>query len=130
MNMKHIRSILQSYEEIELGYLFGSQAKGTATNTSDVDIGIVLQRGTSYTYKDRVDLALEIEDVVNKEVDLKILNDAHPRFLNQVLTYGKLIYKKNERARTQFETSTRRQYLDRKHHIEQRNNIVKKQLTQ
>jgi len=46
------------------------------------------------------------------EIDLRILNDSTPRFLNQVIKYGKLIFSKNESIQYEFELKVFRQYLD------------------
>ena len=48
--------------------LFGSFARGQATNTSDVDILVELPLGKSLF--DFIGLKLELEDVLGKKVDL------------------------------------------------------------
>lgn len=62
-----ITPILQEYE-VEKAYIFGSYARGEATEDSDVDI--MIKKGKLETLLQFSGLALKIETVLHKELDL------------------------------------------------------------
>ncbi|MBR0480684.1 nucleotidyltransferase family protein [Candidatus Saccharibacteria bacterium] len=62
---------------IKNAYLFGSYARGEATEDSDVDI--IIDRGEVKTYNQYADLHYELENDLG-EVDLLSTDGIHPRF--------------------------------------------------
>lgn len=58
-----------------MAVLFGSTARGSARAESDVDIGVKLERGRDLPLRERFDLALELERLLGREVDLVILDE-------------------------------------------------------
>ena len=64
--------MLSAYkEEVVFCYLFGSYAKGYATDTSDIDLCV----STSLTGLAFVGLIEELRKVLNKKIDLLRLSD-------------------------------------------------------
>jgi predicted nucleotidyltransferase len=81
-----ISSILRGYPEIELAFLFGSYAGGTATAESDMDIAILCRQAPSFDRSQEIRSALCAG--MKREVDLVVLNGASPILRMQVLKKG------------------------------------------
>ena len=64
---KLIKKILKKYK-IDKAYLFGSYARGEATKNSDIDI--MISKGELSTLIELSKLASEIEEILNKQVDI------------------------------------------------------------
>ncbi len=123
--MENIIKVLENESDVLFAYLFGSYAKGTHDEKSDIDIAIylkdegILERDPLYPSR----LAINIEKALDKRktVDISVLNGSTLVFRNQVLRYGKLLYSKDEKKRIEFETSSLAQYYDFKPHLEMYN---------
>lgn len=74
-------------------YLFGSVAEGRPHRESDVDVGVLLDRGTYPTAAGRFDIRLRLiprlEEAVGRRVDLVVLNDAPPHLGRRIMTEGR-----------------------------------------
>lgn len=120
-NVESIIKVLENERDILFAYLFGSYAKGTQNEKSDIDIAVylideeILEKYPLYTSR----LAIRIENILDKKkVDVRILNGSTLRFRNQVLMHGKLLFSKDEKKRIEFETSSLAKYYDFKPHID------------
>jgi len=102
---KVIRDLFKNYEEIQLAYLYGSYAKGIQTEFSDIDIGVILKTDFKETPLYFAELSINIEKCFDYKinVDLRILNNATPRFLFQVIKNGKILFVKNKTFMHEFE---------------------------
>jgi uncharacterized protein len=108
-----LRSIATHYEIVAL-YVFGSRAREMSEKVrgkdtypgdphSDVDIGVQLKPNRHLSAKERVRLAIELEDILNvNRVDLVILSDADP-FLALDIIRGELIYCADADAQAEYE---------------------------
>ena len=88
--IKDICAEVFEYRNIEYCYLFGSYAKGQATDTSDVDLLVA----TSITGLQFFDLVESLREALHKKVDvlsLAQLND-NPQLINEILKDGIRIY--------------------------------------
>jgi len=120
-NINEIKRILKSYflehSEIEVVYIFGSLASGKANALSDIDIGILLDKGQideklyRYGYKAEI-LTDLIKLLKTNNVDLVILNEANYLLRHRVLYSGKVIYSRSEKRRIQFQVNTIDKYAD------------------
>jgi len=108
------KQIFQNRSEINLVYLFGSYAQGYQTKFSDIDLGIVLEENFKEPSLYFAQLSYEIEKLFNYRisVDVRILNKRSPRFLFQVIKYGKILYCKNSNLKDEFELKVITHYLD------------------
>ena len=70
------RETLQKYGVKRIG-LFGSYVRGTATPKSDIDFLVELER---LTFRDYMGLALFLEDLFEKDVDLVTPTSINPGF--------------------------------------------------
>jgi len=100
-----IRDLFKNYEEIQLAYLYGSYAKGVQTEFSDIDIGVILKTDFKEPPLYYAELSLKIEKNFNYKIniDLRILNNATPRFLFQVIKNNKILFVKNKSFMHEFE---------------------------
>ena len=100
--------------EVIAAYLFGSEAKGTATAGSDVDVAVLLDPAfdleSHFAY--RLEQMVAFESVCRRSVDVVILNQAPLVLRNQVLKYGRLVYEGDHRQRVAFEVQSRFAYYD------------------
>ena len=97
LNIKTIKArckhIFAKYPEVKCAYLYGSYARDEATADSDVDIMVVCHgMGMSFFR-----MAGELEEALNKEVDLQTLNQfvdsetlLENAFVEGIKIYGKL----------------------------------------
>jgi predicted nucleotidyltransferase len=76
--------------QVKRASVFGSYAKKTAHNSSDVDILVELSSGISLL--DFVGIKLEIEDALNKRVDLVEYDAIKPSIKKSILESQVLIY--------------------------------------
>ncbi len=121
MDLKEqISQVLEAKKEIVLAYIYGSSVKGGSRSDSDLDIGILLEKGfdPGPLYSVRVARKIEMETHVDRELDVRILNGMPPRFLRQVID-GELIFSRDESKRVEFEMQVVDSYLDFKPFYEQ-----------
>ena len=97
-----LRALARHYNLVA-GWAFGSRAAEiaacvagevveAASPLSDVDIGVLSERGCRLTARDRVRLAIALEDVLNVDrVDLVVLPEASP-YLALDVVRGELLY--------------------------------------
>lgn len=84
-----------AHEGLLSAYLFGSVARGEAHRESDVDVGVLFDRGRHPAKRDRFEagllLAGRLEGALGRRVDLVVLNDAPPLLAREVVTRGERI---------------------------------------
>jgi predicted nucleotidyltransferase len=78
-------------------YLFGSHASGRAHRESDVDVGVLLDRGVHPTKRDRFEARLRLLSELGTflkrdDVDLVVLNDASPELSARVVSHGTRVF--------------------------------------
>lgn len=77
-------------------YLFGSQAKGCATETSDVDVAVLIAGYVNPSL--RWMLAGELSDLVHRPVDLVDLRSASTVMQYQIITTGERLWSEGAEA--------------------------------
>lgn len=94
-------------------YLFGSVARGTAREGSDVDLGVLLEEEPPRTLRGlKLDLEADLESLLNVPVQLVVLNRAPPDLVHRVLRDGKLVLDRDRSKRIRFEVKARNEYFD------------------
>ena len=108
---KEIISVCKNRREIIAAYVFGSRAKGKGKKTSDVDIAFLLddRDASNFPY---LEFKVTFESILDKNVDLIILNHTGEILKHQVRKYGKIIYESNPKTRKQWEVLSRKLYQD------------------
>ncbi|MBI4826303.1 MAG: nucleotidyltransferase domain-containing protein [Nitrospirae bacterium] len=100
-------------EDIFLAFVFGSAASGRLTKESDVDIAVLCRRMPDF--HEVLNITGEVSEIVNKEVDVVILNDSSPVIRMQVLKNGRLIKRKDDAIYNNFYVRTVKEYDDLKY---------------
>jgi predicted nucleotidyltransferase len=86
---KQIVPILKRQGVVKAAF-FGSVARGDVRKKSDIDLLIKLQRNKSLL--DFVGLKIELEEKLNKKVDLLTYDAIHPLLKDRILNEQKVIY--------------------------------------
>ena len=91
-----VRSVLRQHQEIESAILFGSRAKGTRSDRSDVDLALAGSLGALGAEA----IAAELEELpLPYRFDVHALAAiTHAPLLEQIERVGMVIYRGNERA--------------------------------
>lgn len=110
---EHINSLVKEFN-ISLIYIFGSFAKGTNRDNSDIDIAFLIDGDTdAYT---KLDILGRIVDILGREdIDIVILNNVNEVLKFQVIKYGKIIYMDSLYNKVVFESRTMSRYMDMEH---------------
>jgi predicted nucleotidyltransferase len=109
---ERLRDRLIQQPDLVAAYVFGSQARGTANEQSDVDVGIWLP-STPKRFEDMpFALAGELEALLGMHVDLVVMNGASPDLVHRILRDGELIVEGDSRRRIALEVHSRNQYFD------------------
>jgi len=92
MNIRELLKVwLIEHSEIELAILFGSNAVGTATELSDVDLAIQLSSGQALQAEDKINYLDELSQLFNKSIDLVDLRAIGQPLLSQVVIHGECL---------------------------------------
>lgn len=103
---------------IVLLYLFGSVARGTAHQESDIDIGVLFDRKTRMSQYLRLESRLIefFSDLYPKrEINVVNFNISSPLLKQAAILEGKLLYKRSDKDRIFFEIDTLREYEEYSH---------------
>lgn len=72
--------------------LFGSFVRGEDTDESDIDILVEFEKGKSLL--DLVGLKIEIEEFLNRKIDVVTYNSVHPLLKDSILSEQEVFYEK------------------------------------
>ena len=111
-----VRGVLERYEGIVFAYIFGSHAKGTAREGSDVDVAVYTAKPLGW--RDLVKLTLELEDTLGSKVDVVDLRTAPPLLAYEVVSKGVPVLERSREERVEFEVRVLKEYLDLKPRLE------------
>ena len=112
-------------------YLFGSAAGDRRTRLSDIDIAVLLPDSVPKgEYLDRrLEMTVELMGLLHEDdIDLVILNEAPPLLKHRVVTRGRVVFCRDERARNRFEARVILEYLDFKPVLELQYRYMKRRL--
>jgi predicted nucleotidyltransferase len=109
-----LRTALSTVDgSVVAAYLFGSVARGSANDASDVDVGILLREAPSGRLNDLpLSLEGEIERELGRIVQVVVLNNAPPDLVHRVMRDGRLLLDRDPSARIRFEVRLRGLYFD------------------
>ncbi len=105
--IEDLRAKLEVYEDIVFAYVHGSFLRG---RFRDVDVAIWIRGGKVEAFHYTVEVSSEL----SKEfpVDLHVLNEAPVPFQYHVFTKGRLLFSRDERARSEAVDRALKVYLD------------------
>ena len=111
--LRTIRTVLAGFDEIEVGYVFGSFSQG---DFGDVDVAILVAgEPTPYQamrFRARVERELERGFCYRFEADVKILNTAPISLQHEVIKSGRLVFSRDRERRVRYEAGVLSLYLD------------------
>jgi predicted nucleotidyltransferase len=110
--VKILKGFLEGREQILLVFIFGSFATRRITSYSDIDIAILFESLPDVYETNQ--LRDELTELLNRDTDVIVLNNASPILRMQVLKKGVLILSKERRYFHQFFVDTVNQYDDLK----------------
>jgi predicted nucleotidyltransferase len=102
--------LLREYDIVVFAYLFGSYTHETQTEKSDVDIALYLKKDTLDI---RLTLSYELSKILNREVDLVILNSIKNMYLLDSIFQDNILLKESP-LRMEFEWKKEHDILDYK----------------
>ena len=114
--IQKIKDYFNKRKEVAAVYLYGSQARGDATKTSDVDLAVLVTNRRKYRGFGipQVVFAQDLSKITGRKVEVNDLDTVSVDFAHRVLTEGRLIISNNEKARIDFEEKVLRTYFDLK----------------
>jgi predicted nucleotidyltransferase len=107
-----VESELAKDDRIAAAFLLGSAARGEMRSDSDVDIAILVEPEATFTVKDRVGLAIALEKIFGREVDLGILDHDNLIYAKEAYSKGRCIYCHDNFYRDLFGATTFGMYAD------------------
>ena len=105
-----VRPVLDRDERVLFAYLFGSSARGTATEASDVDLAVYVAQDLALI--DEARLQTDLGAALGREVDLVILNSAPLWLQFRILGEGAIVFSRDEAKRVAFRERVERSFLD------------------
>lgn len=120
---RRLRERLAARGDVAFAYLFGSEAKGTARSDSDVDLAVHFggdgERGISDEDAGSVDrkragldLEGDLEADLGRRVQIVVLENAPPGLTHNALSAGRLVFCRDDAARSRFFVDHCRRYFD------------------
>lgn len=115
--VKRLTECLCKYPVI-IAYLFGSEAKGKSGLLSDIDVALFISKDIdkSERFDLRLRLSNKLSSIMNKRVDLVVLNDSPVQLSYEIIKHGKVIFCRDKSMRVDFETDILSRYLDRRYY--------------
>ena len=109
-----LREAVQSAPgEVLAVYLYGSRARGTASPTSDVDLGVFLASAPPARLGGAAsEIEGALERVVKRPVEVVVVNSAPADLVHRILRDGVLLLDRDRAARLRFEVQSRNEYFD------------------
>lgn len=109
-----LKTYFNQKPEVSTVYLFGSVAKGKQRNNSDLDLAVFFTPGMDpFTrFEAKLQLAIELEDLLGLKIDIVDLQVVEPFFCHQVMLEKVLVIDKDPQARVDFEVNARKQFFD------------------
>jgi predicted nucleotidyltransferase len=108
---------LQAFFEADghgaVAYLFGSEARGVAVATSDVDVAVLFEQAPAPVLSGgALTLAGALERALGRRVDLVSLNTASADVVHRVLRDGVIVCDRDRSKRIRFEVAKRNEFFD------------------
>jgi hypothetical protein len=102
------------HAEVVAAYLYGSVAEGVAHSRSDVDIAVLLDESFDLkrSLEYRIELAEELSQLLEREVDVVVLNEAPVLLQFQVIRCRRILYERDAERRALFEMRVMGDYYD------------------
>lgn len=114
MDKEKLIHALEKHPEIAAAILFGSESSGHANRESDIDIALLYEAAKTPQYMDLIQFREELCDLMKREVDIVVLNNASPIIAMQAVKNGTPLYIHNNKSYCNFEMRLFTDYADLK----------------
>lgn len=112
--VNHLKRYFATQPQVAVVFLYGSYAKGTADQESDIDLGILFNQKKSQPFASEESVVMQnLTSQLGLEVEVQDLEACSLEFAHRVLNEGQVIYSANEVKRVAFTESLLRDYFDR-----------------
>lgn len=129
MDKQKLIDELQRDAEISAAILFGSEALGQADQNSDIDIALLYNPKKDYQDFDLFQVRQNLSDLMGRDVDVVLLNDASPIVAMQAIKNGIPLFIRDKQVYQKFEIRLITDYADIKRLREPfEKNILKRKL--
>ena len=108
--LEDIASALKRHDEIILAYVFGSFIH--CDTFSDIDIGVLTGEDIDACLDFELNLEIEIEDIVNYPMDVRVINNAPLSFCQNVIRHGRVILERDADMRADFMGKILKEYFE------------------
>ena len=107
------RALAAAPAEVVAVYLYGSRARDSAREDSDIDLAFFRATPSAPAFAAQpYALAAQLEQSIAHEVDLVELNHAPPDLVHEVLRDGIVVLDRDPELRVRMEVRARGEYLD------------------
>lgn len=114
--MRNLKQLLASelarFPFVRFASLFGSQVKGGGNEKSDVDVAVFLEESFKDTLQTKLSLIEALEKVLQKEIDVTVLNEAGSVLKYQVAKNGEMIFESRKGEYKKFVFAARKEFFD------------------
>jgi hypothetical protein len=109
-----LSTALQQHTEITAAYLYGSFAEGVAHQRSDVDVAMLLEESFNLEHflEYRMELADELSQLLSREVDVVVLNEAPLLLQFQAIKCRQILFERDPEKRALFEMRVMSRFYD------------------
>ncbi len=90
--LKQLKTGIKKFPQVEKAWIYGSFARGDDGPASDIDI--VLQTNSTFTYFDLAEVQHQLENKINRKVDVGFIDSFKPYIFEHVKPDLKLIYER------------------------------------
>lgn len=114
LDLSKIKNVFFKHN-VELAYLFGSQARKKTTPLSDVDFAVLFNvQVPPQEYGDlQARIISELMLILKRsDIDVVALNNTTPLMKFLVINQGEIVFCSNNQARVKFEVEARREYFE------------------
>jgi len=126
IEVEELRELFKSYSNLKVAYLFGSYATNEEDESSDIDIGILLDE--DYDRMIKLDILTNLAEQSYCDIDLVILNEADILTTYEVVKHNEIIYKREDFDSNSYFSLSIRKYLDFKPILEVQAEYLKEQI--
>jgi predicted nucleotidyltransferase len=98
---KEILNVIKRQGKPLLVYIFGSYVTERYNSESDIDIAVLFDK--KIKSMEKYEMKMELVDLLGREVDLIDLFEGNLILAKEIIYKGKLIYKKDQKTKEEFE---------------------------
>lgn len=118
---QNISDYLAKRNDIQVAYLFGSQASGKADNLSDIDIAILFNAGLTVVqrFEQKLKIMGDVGSLLGRDdVEVVDLNSAPVALRFSAIENREILFVNDDNDRVDFESRVMTMYQDYNYHIQ------------